>query len=147
GSQKLSRARRVRNRITRTGTVPAPPKSGGRMKIKRAVLAPMVIASIALATGGWFLQRGVSREGNVYTQARLFEEVLHRISDDYVDPKDPASLYKMAIDGLLHELGVPYTAFMTPDDYNNLKITTQGEYGGIGSEITKRDGWITIMAP
>lgn len=117
------------------------------MKIKRAVLAPMVIASIALATGGWFLQRGVSREGNVYTQARLFEEVLHRISDDYVDPKDPASLYKMAIDGLLHELGDPYTAFMTPDDYNNLKITTQGEYGGIGSEITKRDGWITIMAP
>ncbi len=117
------------------------------MKIKRAVLAPMVIASIALATGGWFLQRGVSREGNVYTQARLFEEVLHRISDDYVDSKDPSSLYKMAIDGLIHELGDPYTAFMTPDDYNNLKVTTQGEYGGIGSEITKRDGWVTIMAP
>jgi carboxyl-terminal processing protease len=117
------------------------------MKIKRAVLAPLVIASIALATGGWFLQRGVSREGNVYTQARLFEEVLHRISDDYVDAKDPSSLYKMAIDGLIYELGDPYTAFMTPEDYNNLKVTTQGEYGGIGSEITKRDGWVTIMAP
>jgi carboxyl-terminal processing protease len=117
------------------------------MKIKRAVLAPMVIASIALATGGWFLQRGVSREGNVYTQARLFEEVLHRISDDYVDAKDPSSLYKMAIDGLIYELGDPYTAFMTPEDYNNLKVTTQGEYGGIGAEITKRDGWVTIMAP
>lgn len=117
------------------------------MKIKRAVLAPMIIASIALATGGWFLQRGVSREGNVYTQARLFEEVLHRISDDYVDAKDPSSLYRMAIDGMLYELGDPYTAFMTPEDYNNLKVTTQGEYGGIGSEITMRDGWVTILSP
>lgn len=117
------------------------------MKIKRAFLAPMVVAAIAFATGGWFLQRGVSREGNVYTQARLFEEVLHRISDDYVDAKDPSSLYKMAIDGLIHELGDPYTAFMTPEDYKNLKVTTQGEYGGIGAEITKRDGWVTIMAP
>lgn len=117
------------------------------MKIKRAVLAPLTIAMVALATGGWFLQRGVSREGNVYTQARLFEEVLHRISDDYVDAKDPSSLYKMAIDGLIYELGDPYTAFMTPDDYRELKVTTQGEYGGIGSEITKRDGWVTILAP
>lgn len=117
------------------------------MKIKRAVLAPLTIAAVALATGGWFLQRGVSSEGNVYTQARLFEEVLHRISDDYVDAKDPSSLYKMAINGLIYELGDPYTAFMTPEDYKELKVTTQGEYGGIGSEITKRDGWVTILAP
>lgn len=117
------------------------------MKIRRAFLAPIVVASISLATGGWFLQRGVSREGNVYTQARLFEEVLHRISDDYVDSLDPSSLYKMAIDGLIHELGDPYTAFMTPEDYSNLRVTTQGEYGGIGAEITRRDGWVTIMAP
>lgn len=117
------------------------------MKIKRAVLAPMVIASLALASGGWLLQRGVNREGNVYTQARLFEEVLHRISDQYVEPKDPSALYKMAIDGLIYELGDPHTAFMTPEDYDKLKVQTQGEYGGIGSEIDKRDGWITIVSP
>lgn len=117
------------------------------MRIRRAILAPTIVATIALATGGWFLQRGLSKEGNVYTQARLFEEVLHRIADQYVDPKDPSSLYRMAIDGLLYELGDPHTAFMTPDEYSNLKVQTQGEYGGIGSEIDKRDGWITIVAP
>src|SRR5690625_5374180 len=53
----------------------------------------------------------------------------------------------MAIDGLIHELGDPYTAFMTPEDYQNVQVTTGGEYGGIGSEITKRDGWITLLAP
>lgn len=117
------------------------------MKIKRAVLAPIVVTVIAFATGGWFLQRGVGSEGSVYFQARLFEEVLHHISERYVDQKDPSSLYRMAIDGLIHELGDPHTAFMTPEEYNNLRVQTQGEYGGIGAEIDKRDGWITIVAP
>lgn len=117
------------------------------MKIKRAFLAPSVIAAVALATGGWLLQRGVSREGNVYFQARLFDEVLHHISDRYVDPKEPSSLYKMAIDGLIYELGDPHTAFMTPEEYDALKVQTQGEYAGIGSEIDVRDGWVTIVAP
>src|SRR5690606_24334295 len=102
-----------------------PEDVGGRMRIRRAILAPTIVATIALATGGWFLQRGLSKEGNVYTQARLFEEVLHRIADQYVDPKDPSSLYRMAIDGLLYELGDPHTAFMTPDEYSNLKVQTQ----------------------
>ncbi|MFS8637280.1 MAG: S41 family peptidase [Gemmatimonadota bacterium] len=117
------------------------------MKIKRALLAPSVIAGIALATGGWLLQRGASREGNVYFQARLFDEVLHHIADRYVDPKDPSTLYRMAIDGLIYELGDPHTAFMTPDEYEALRVQTQGEYAGIGSEIDVRDGWVTIVAP
>ncbi|HEX7119978.1 MAG TPA: S41 family peptidase [Longimicrobiales bacterium] len=117
------------------------------MTIKRALVAPMVIAVVALATGGWLLQRGVGREGNVYFQARLFDEVLHHISDRYVDPKDPSTLYKMAIDGLIYELGDPHTAFMTPEEYEALKVQTQGEYAGIGSEIDVRDGWVTIVSP
>ncbi len=117
------------------------------MKIKRAFLAPLVIATIALATGGWLLQRGASEDGNVYFQARLFDEVLHHISDRYVDPMDPSSLYKMAINGLIYELGDPHTAFMTPEEYEALKVQTQGEYAGIGAEIDVRDGWITIVAP
>lgn len=117
------------------------------MKIKRAFLAPLVIAAIALATGGWLLQRGASEDGNVYFQARLFDEVLHHISDRYVDPMDPSSLYKMAINGLIYELGDPHTAFMTPEEYEALKVQTQGEYAGIGAEIDVRDGWITIVAP
>ncbi len=117
------------------------------MRIKRALVAPSVIAGIALATGGWLLQRGVSQEGNVYFQARLFDEVLHHISDRYVDPKDPSTLYRMAIDGLIYELGDPHTAFMTPEDYDALRVQTQGEYAGIGSEIDVRDGWVTIVSP
>ncbi len=117
------------------------------MRIKRGLLAPSVIAGVALATGGWLLQRGASQEGNVYFQARIFDEVLHHISDRYVDPLEPSTLYRMAIDGLIYELGDPHTAFMTPEDYDALRVQTQGEYAGIGSEIDVRDGWVTIVSP
>lgn len=117
------------------------------MKIKRSIVAPLVLALIALASGGWLLQRGVSRDRNVYLQARLFEEVLHHISDRFVEEKDPASLYRMAIDGLLQELGDPHSVFMTPEEYERLRVQTQGEYGGLGIQIDVRGGWVTVVAP
>ncbi|HEX7091639.1 MAG TPA: S41 family peptidase [Longimicrobiales bacterium] len=117
------------------------------MKIKRSILAPLLVAALALASGGWLLQKGASQEQNVYFQARLFEEVLHHVSDRFVEPKDPAALYRMAIDGLLHELGDPHTSLMTPQDYERLRVQTQGEYGGLGIQIDIRDGWVTVIAP
>lgn len=117
------------------------------MKIKRSILAPVLVAFAALASGGWLLQRGAGQQGNVYQQARLFEAVLHQISERFVDEKDPATLYRMAIDGLLHELGDPHTTLMTPQEYNQLRLETQGEYGGLGIQIGRRDGWITVIAP
>ena len=55
------------------------------MRIKRSVIAPLIIAVVALVSGGWLLQRGASPEQNVYLQARLFEDVLHHVSDKFVD--------------------------------------------------------------
>jgi carboxyl-terminal processing protease len=117
------------------------------MQIRRSTLAPLVVGGMALLTGGWFLQRGVSQDQNVYAQERLFKEVVNHVADRFVDRKEPSDLYKMAIDGLLEELGDPHTAFMTPDDYGQLKVQTQGEYGGLGIQIGKRDGWITVISP
>jgi carboxyl-terminal processing protease len=117
------------------------------MKIKRSLVAPLMVAGVALASGGWLLQRGASPEQNIYLQARLFEEVLHHVSDKFVDEKEPSQLYKMAIDGMLTELGDPHSVFMTPEDYEKLRIQTQGEYGGLGIQIDVRDGWVTVLTP
>ena len=117
------------------------------MKLSRNVIAPVAVAGIALVTGGWFLQRGAEQEQNVYFQANLFNEVLHRVADQFVDQKDPGTLYKMAIDGMLEELGDPHTVLMTADDHSRLMVETQGEYGGVGMEIGARDGWITVISP
>jgi carboxyl-terminal processing protease len=117
------------------------------MKINRAILAPLSVAAVALATGGWFLQRGAGQERNVYANAQLFEQVLQYVSQAFVDEKDPSKLYQMAIDGMLEELGDPHTSFLPGKDYENLRIQTQGEYGGIGVSIAKRNGWVTVITP
>jgi carboxyl-terminal processing protease len=117
------------------------------MKISRNTVAPLIVAGIALVTGGWFLQQGAAQTNNVYFQANLFNEVLHQVQDKFVDAKSPSDLYKMAIDGMLEELGDPHTSFMSSDEYGRLMVQTSGEYGGVGMEIDARDGWITVIAP
>jgi carboxyl-terminal processing protease len=117
------------------------------MKIKRSILAPVVVATVAMATGGWFLQRGVGQERNLYANARLFEDVLRFVSDNFVDQKQPSELYQMAVDGMLEQLGDPHTSVMVASDYERLRLQTQGEYGGIGVQIDRRNNWITVIAP
>jgi carboxyl-terminal processing protease len=100
-----------------------------------------------MATGGWFLQRGAGQERNIYANARLFEDVLRFVSDNFVDDKEPTELYRMAVDGMLEELGDPHTSLMVAKDYERLRLQTQGEYGGIGVSIDRRGGWITVINP
>lgn len=117
------------------------------MKLKRGVLAPAMVASVALISGGWLLQQGGGEQSSVYQQARLFDEVLQNVSERYVDEHPDSELYEMAINGFLRELGDPHTSFMSAEEYNNLRIQTSGEYGGLGIQIAERDGWVTVIAP
>jgi carboxyl-terminal processing protease len=111
----------------------------------RVARTPALVAFVAFVSGGWWLQRGAQR-GNVYLNQQLFTEVLRIVADRYVQPKDPAELYRMAIDGLLRELGDPYTAFLTPDDLSDLRLSTTGNYGGLGIRIDIKDGWVTVVS-
>ncbi len=116
------------------------------MKRKRIVFV-IVTAVLALATGGWLLQRSATPSGSVYQSARLFDDVLARVADFYVDSIDERQLYQMAIDGLLDQLHDPYSVYLKPDDFHALSEQTTGEYGGLGIQIDVRDGGITVVAP
>jgi carboxyl-terminal processing protease len=115
------------------------------MRHKVSVVA--VVAAVALATGGWFLQRETEPEGSVYQQARLFDDVLAHVADYYVDSIDERKLYEMAIDGMLDQLHDPYSVYLKPDDFRQLSEATTGNYTGLGIQIDVRDGWITVVAP
>ena len=112
----------------------------------RRILAPGAVLVVAVLAGGWFLQRGVAQEQNVYFQIRLLQEVVDHVSNRYVDDVDTSDLYRSAIDGLLDELDDPNTAFLEASDYENLRIRTEGEYGGVGLEIVERDDWVTVVS-
>jgi carboxyl-terminal processing protease len=115
--------------------------------MRHKVAVVVAVAVVALATGGWFLQRETEPEGSVYQQARLFEDVLAHVSDYYVDSIDEKKLYGMAIDGMLDQLHDPYSVYLKPDDFRQLTEATTGNYSGLGIQIDVRDGWITVVAP
>src|SRR5688572_23215184 len=117
------------------------------MKLKRSTVAPAIVMAAAVASGGWFLQRGVGQEQNVYFQVRLFQEVVDHIADQYVEDVERGELDQSAIDGLLDQLGDPNPSFITATQYENFRINTTGDYGGVGLEIEERNGWVTIISP
>jgi carboxyl-terminal processing protease len=107
----------------------------------------VVVAAISFMSGGWLLQRGVASGGNVYQQARLFDDVLGHVSAYYVDSIGETDLYDRATRGMLEQLKDPYSVLLTGDDYKALTEQTSGNYAGLGIQIDVRDGWITVVAP
>jgi carboxyl-terminal processing protease len=106
-----------------------------------------LVAVISFLSGGWLLQRGVASGGNVYQQARLFDDVLGHVAAYYVDSLGESDLYDRATRGMLEELKDPYSVLLTGDDYKSLTEQTSGNYAGLGIQIDVRDGWITVVAP
>jgi carboxyl-terminal processing protease len=106
-----------------------------------------LVAVISFLSGGWLLQRGVASDGNVYQQARLFDDVLGHVNSYYVDSIGETDLYQKATRGMLEQLNDPYSVLLTGDDYRALTEQTSGNYAGLGIQIDVRDGWITVVAP
>lgn len=113
------------------------------MQFKKSLWMPAAVALIAVGTGGWLLQQG--GQGNVYLKARVLQDVIRTVSDRYVEDVDPAELYDLAIDGLLEKLGDPHTTLLRPEEYADLRLTTTGNYGGLGIRIDQKDDWITVV--
>ena len=106
-----------------------------------------LVAVLSFLSGGWLLQRGVASDGNVYQQARLFDDVLGHVNSYYVDSIGETDLYQKATRGMLEQLKDPYSVLLTGDDYRALTEQTSGNYAGLGIQIDVRDGWITVVAP
>ncbi len=74
------------------------------------------------------------------------KQVYETISRNYVDEVDPEGLSKSAIQGIVQELD-PYTVFFEKQGSEQLEIITKGKYGGLGMEIGKQGGKVTVIAP
>lgn len=117
------------------------------MKATRTTVVPALVVVVAVASGGWLLQRDVGMDANVYFQTRLLEEVVSRIDRYYVDEVQVDDLYQAALRGVVEQLGDRNSQFLEASAWEDVRIRTQGEYGGVGLEVDRRDGHITIVAP
>jgi len=79
-------------------------------------------------------------------QLRNFAEVLERVRAAYVEEVDETVLLKAAIRGMLSELD-PHSSYLAPDDFDDLQVSTQGEFGGLGIEITMDEDAVVIVTP
>jgi carboxyl-terminal processing protease len=77
---------------------------------------------------------------------RTFTEVFARIKNDYVEPIEDTALLENAIRGMLSGLD-PHSAYLVPDDYQELQAGTSGEFGGLGIEVGMEDGFVKVIAP
>jgi carboxyl-terminal processing protease len=86
------------------------------------------------------------KNDDLYRQVELFSDALAIIQEDYVDEPKPKDLIYGALKGMLAGLDA-HSQFLDPDTYNELKVDTQGKFGGIGIEITTKDGLLTVITP
>ena len=99
---------------------------------------PTLVVAFSVAAGGWLLQEGVDRSANVYVRVRVLQEVVDRVRSSFVEEIDQAALYNSAIEGVIQELDDPHSSFLPASDFEDLRIRTEGEYGGVGLEVVRR---------
>ena len=117
------------------------------MKVPKTTIVPAMLVVLAVTSGGWLLQRDVGMDANVYFQTRLLEEVVSRIDRYFVAEVEVDDLYRAALRGVVEQLGDRNSQFLEASAWEDVRIRTQGEYGGVGLEVDDRDGHLTIVAP
>ena len=94
----------------------------------------------------FFVSKAYSSENNIYKKIDLFGEVLEKINKEYVDEVNQSESMDSAINGLLQSLD-PYSAYMSPEIFNEMQTETSGEFGGLGIEVGMESGVVKVISP
>jgi carboxyl-terminal processing protease len=112
----------------------------------RAIVVGAVLGA-AVVSGDWMVRQGLAGAARESASARLFDQVLERVTANYVDSLPQSELYRRAVDGLLDELGDPHSLYLSEARLARLNEQTSGSYVGLGLRFDARDGWLTVIAP
>ncbi len=115
-----------------------------KLRIRRNLLISVVTVCIAAASVTFY--RSATAAGNDYESIELFTDVLAIVKKSYVEEVDTKKLIYGAINGMLTALD-PHSSFMPPETYKEMKIETKGAFGGLGIEISIKDGLLTVISP
>ena len=88
----------------------------------------------------------LSSETEIYKKIDLFGEVLEKINSEYVDEVNPSESMDSAINGLLQSLD-PYSAYMSPENFDEMQTETSGKFGGLGIEVSMESGVVKVISP
>ena len=118
--------------------------------MKKMILAAAGGAVLGLAVttqvAGPLLAQESEANTNVYQQLDLFGDIFERIRSSYVEEVDDKALIEAAINGMLTSLD-PHSSYLSPDDADRMRVSTSGEFGGLGIEVTQEEGWVKVVSP
>ncbi len=112
---------------------------------KIALVALGGVVGFGLALGLLPQAQGASDTG-AYRQLDLFSDAFERVRANYVRPVQDGELVNAAIQGMVTSLD-PHSSYMDSKSYNDMQITTKGQFGGVGIEVTQEDGLIKVISP
>ena len=118
-------------------------------KLRKAALLALgmtIGVSLALARDVLADKTPPPAENVPWQDARLLAEVLERVEREYVEPVDDHQLLQAAIRGMVSSLD-PYSAYLDGEEYEDIKISSSGEYSGVGIEVSMEDGQVVVVAP
>ena len=87
-----------------------------------------------------------ANEDDIYKKIDLFSEVLDKINKEYVDDVNQSEAMDAAINGVLQSLD-PYSAYMSPESFQNMQTESSGEFGGLGIEVGMEHGVVKVISP
>ena len=118
--------------------------------MKKFVIAGLAgtVAGIIATTqiAGPLLAQEVESKASVYEQLDLFGDIFERIRAQYVEEVESKELIEAAIDGMLTSLD-PHSSYLSPDDAEQMRVQTRGEFGGLGIEVTQEEGFVKVVSP
>ncbi len=89
---------------------------------------------------------GTSNDKEIYEYLKTFDNVIDLVKKNYVEEVGDKEIIYAAIKGILESLD-PHSSFMPPDMYKGMQTDTKGEFGGIGIEISIKDGFPVVITP
>jgi carboxyl-terminal processing protease len=126
---------------------PEPPRiQDATMMNRTAKLLPSLALVGALALVPVTASSFAAADTTNYQELEKFMSVYERVKANYVDPVDDHTLIKGAIDGMLAALD-PHSSYAEGADFDQLKTTTDGNYGGLGLTVSMEDGIVKVIAP
>jgi carboxyl-terminal processing protease len=116
--------------------------AAGRLRVAAACAVTAILTALVLAGAAAALPRKYSP----YHKLDIFTRVLSYIENNYVEEVSQEDLVYGAVKGMVKSLD-PHSAFLSPEEYRDMKVETEGEFGGVGIEVELRDGKLVIIAP
>jgi carboxyl-terminal processing protease len=119
---------------------------GSGMKKKVVLGFAGVVALLVLFIGVASQKRCDAKSVSDYEYIGQLTDVMSIIKKSYVEEVDSKKLIQGAINGMLSALD-PHSSYMSPESFTDLKVETQGAFGGLGIEISMKDGVLTVISP